>query len=168
VTSSPSFRAGAGVLLAAASLVPGCSLFLVEGPPPGGSPHAEVACTTSRAAPVLDLAAGGILLVETLASAGAGSTNTGRPGVAAALVGTGALLTISGVVGLRRTGECQAAKEAAQLRENLRSLDVAGGRRSGGDAWLAAGAPPEGTMALTPDAGAREPDGGALDSGAAP
>jgi hypothetical protein len=164
VRSSSSLPVRTGVWLAAACLVPGCSLLLVEGPRSVRAPHAD-ACTTSRVVPAIDLAAGGALLIETSASAGAGSTITGRPGVAAALLGTSALLITSGVIGLRRVGQCQAALEAANRRQNLRPLEVAGRRGAGGDAWVAAGAPPEGAGSAPADAGA---DGGPGDAGVAP
>jgi len=164
VQSSSSLPVRTGVWLAAACLVPGCSLFLVDGPRPVRSPHAHT-CTTSRVLPAIDLAAGGALLIETSASAGAGSTITGRPGVAAVLLGTSALLITSGVIGLRRVSQCEAAFEAANRREILRPLEAAGRRGASGDPWLGAGAPPAGAASPPVDAGA---DGGPGDAGTAP
>jgi hypothetical protein len=114
--------------------------------------------------PVIDVATGGVLFLETSMSAGEGSTITRRPGVAAALIGTSALLVASGLVGFHRVAQCQAATEEAEHRQTLMPFEVAA-RRPNGDAWLAAGAPPEGVARGDASAGS---GADALDAGAAP
>jgi hypothetical protein len=120
----PSSAKGALALLLAHTT--GCSLVFVKGPPvhPVGPADASLACTTSRAAPIADVVAGGVasvlglgLLVGSGASAscagfgcvGSEAARESARAVGPVLLAAGLVGVLSGVVGFQRTSECRAA-----------------------------------------------------------
>jgi hypothetical protein len=108
----------------------GCSLVFVRGPPAfpaGADPSAApAACTTSRAAPIVDVTLGGVASVVGLGLlVGPGSSPSSGPGlggcvgssaaresartVGPILLAAGLVGAFSGAVGFQQTGQCRAA-----------------------------------------------------------
>jgi len=104
----------------------GCSLVVVRGPPdsPVGPADAPPACTTSRAAPIADVVAGGVasaLGLGLLVGSGASRPCTGfgclgsevardtAQTVGPVLLAAGLVGVLSGVIGFQRTSQCRAA-----------------------------------------------------------
>ncbi|NNF14573.1 MAG: hypothetical protein HKN72_15200 [Gemmatimonadetes bacterium] len=95
------------IVLLAGSLG-GCSLAFTGGPPPEGERGAAFGCTTSYAAPVLDLAWVGYALAATAAEK--------NGGVGAGDIALSSLWAGSAAYGVWNVTRCQAAIEEAQRR----------------------------------------------------
>jgi hypothetical protein len=144
-------------LFALALTTGGCSALLVKGPPNGSGGVPD--CTTAQTIPALDL---GVAAVLAYAAAGlAVSPDEEGPlrGYSAlTMVGTAAVLGVSGGLGMGRVGECRRWREEQEMKRALRPFATPSLAPPGADPWLGAGAPPGGFSAPPVPA---PPDGGA-------
>ena len=126
------------VLLGLSLATGGCSLPLVQGPPPGHRAMDSFSCSESRVLPRLDYAGAFVALgaaavvspTRSVSNSAFGTVTTTSGSATNSALGLGAavLLGVSGWVGGRRAGGCRAAK-----------LELA--ERIGGTAALAPSAP---------------------------
>jgi hypothetical protein len=149
-------------LVATALALSSCSMAFVDAPPATRPVTGEVDCTSGQTYPVLDFVGAGAL-----AYVGIGTHSDlveSRPiykdTTAMLLLAGGAVALASGLVGMKRVGQCRRLKEEVELKRAMRPFEGRTAPTPGRDPWLAAGAPPEGfTTAPAPMVPA--PDGGA-------
>jgi hypothetical protein len=115
-------RAGAvGVLASLALGAPACSFIFVEPLPAHHHAGDRTECTTSLTAPIVD-SAFGLGYLGTAAYIGTRDNISNKaPAVALALVDA-AVTVSSAIYGYIETGECRAAKEAAETALPIRGL----------------------------------------------
>lgn len=111
--------------VAAAFVTAGCSVAFVQGPPPVAERRPGFECTTSPAAPIVDLSLAVLSLLLTTGAASNSSSSFDRdPGLRAVTVGSGTLVAgltiVSGVVGLDRISDCELAKSQVLPEPSLR------------------------------------------------
>jgi hypothetical protein len=110
-------RIGAALL---ALCLTGCSLMFTRGPTPAAAPHVEPQCTTSSAAPILDIGGAlvwvlGIASVQSLSGLPGGDEPDARQRQRTTMImfgGLAGLHVVSMVVGSGRIGRCKKAREA--------------------------------------------------------
>ena len=117
-------------VLGSVLLLSGCSMALVDRPPPGDGPLARGTCSTSAMAPVLDLSgaafwgfAGGVNLAAGLSDEReTGHVTHEATGVAALLIA--GVYTYSAVGGFKRTSACRERQSLSEqaLADHLRSI----------------------------------------------
>jgi hypothetical protein len=93
----------------AALFLTGCSLVAVKPPRGAGSD-----CTVSRTAPVVDFISAGAILLEGTALLEADNRGVWESPGKAAWIGVVTAVTLSGVWGWARTGECRARNRPAE------------------------------------------------------
>ena len=103
----------------------GCSVALVQGPPPVAERRPGFECTTSLAGPFIDITLSVLsLLIGMGAATNPNSSLSRDPGARAATAGAGTLVAgltmLSGAVGLGRISDCEAAKAQAAPEPTLR------------------------------------------------
>ena len=137
-------------------------MAFVDAPPATRPMTGEIDCTAGQTYPVLDFVGAGLL------GSFAISTNDKRTdglpiykdAPAMIMVAGGAVALASGLVGMKRVGECRRLKEEVELKRAMRPFQAPSLPTPGRDPWLGAGPPPEGFTAA-PAALAPSPDGGA-------
>jgi hypothetical protein len=104
-------------------LCAGCSFVAVSGPPADHAQRVYFDCTTSKLAPLIDLAAAGLFAASALVPVtnDSGYDSQERLSTAAVSLGLTTLELVAGVQGWRATDECRHAKrELAQRLEEQR------------------------------------------------
>lgn len=107
-----------------ATVSTGCSFAAVHGPPvpaPGAPPPAEPNCTTSHAAPALDLLLGGIMAIvtETVFTQRLNGDHTHGYGEKAFSASATVALFSSGITGAKRVEDCRKSLEPAAAMAEL-------------------------------------------------
>ncbi len=108
--SPPGFGALSLAALATLSIsAGGCSLFLVNGPPPNHRTLSFFGCTSSNSIPGIDTAIGAGAVVEALVNGtgSSGGTTNDRLATAVTYGATAALFAASAAYGFRKTSECR-------------------------------------------------------------
>jgi len=105
--------------IGAVFMATGCSVAFVQGPPPAAERRPGFECTTSRAAPIVDLSVSVLsLLLATGAVSNPNSSFGKDPGLRAVTVGSGILVAggtlMSAVLGLDRISDCELAQAATE------------------------------------------------------
>jgi hypothetical protein len=148
----------------------GCTLLAggIKGPPPPNEAYTEANCPTKRAAPVVDLILGGLLVVG-----GAGPRNdSGQPRSTSTRItygAVGAAFAGVGVWGLWQAERCgrlvrEQQERSAVLKRQEITATFTPPPAPTGDPWLSQGAPPEGWPKGAPAPAPTNADAGAPDA----